>query len=95
MLQRKHGHIVSTASIAGLVGLAGAVSYCSSKFAAVGLMEALRRELSSTGVTGVQFTTVCPSLITTGMFDGVKFRLVTSFPQVCNNKIMWIAGIQL
>lgn len=83
MLHRKHGHIVSLASIAGKTGLAGAVDYCSSKFAAVGLMEALRQELSTVGSTGIQFTTVCPSLITTGMFEGVKFRLVTlSFSSV-------------
>lgn len=74
MRERNHGHIVSIASIAGCTGLVGAVDYCSSKFAAVGLMESLRRELLSIGVTGVQFTTVCPSLINTGMFDGVKFR---------------------
>ena len=77
MFHRKHGHIVSLASIAGKTGLAGAVDYCPSKFAAVGLMEAIRQELSSVGSNGIQFTTVCPSLITTGMFEGVKFRLVT------------------
>lgn len=74
MVQRNHGHIVSIASIAGCVGLSGAVDYCSSKFAAVGLMTSIRQELASQGKTGIQFTTVCPSLITTGMFDGVKFR---------------------
>ena len=76
MLQRKHGHIVSIASIAGSTGLAGTVDHCSSKLAAVGFMESLRRELLSAGVTGIQFTTVCPSLITTGLFHGVRFRLV-------------------
>ena len=74
MLQHNHGHIVSIASIAGCTGLAGAVDYCSSKFAAVGLMEALRQELASQGKTGIHLTTVCPSLITTGMFSGVRFR---------------------
>ncbi|KAL9970363.1 hypothetical protein ACROYT_G022721 [Oculina patagonica] len=74
MIQHNRGHIVSIASIAGCVGLAGAVDYCSSKFAAVGLMASLRQELASQGKTGIQFTTVCPSLINTGMFDGVRFR---------------------
>ena len=74
MLQHNRGHIVSIASIAGCVGLAGAVDYCSSKFAAVGLMASLRQELASQGKTGIQFTTVCPALINTGMFDGVRFR---------------------
>ena len=66
--------LFSIASIAGFVGLAGVVDYCASKFAAVGLMESLSREIHASGVTGVQFTTVGPSLITTGMFAGCKFR---------------------
>ena len=74
MLEQNHGHIVSIASIAGCTGLAGIVDYCSSKFAAVGLMESLRREVANTGKTGIHFTTVCPFLITTGMFDGLKVR---------------------
>lgn len=74
MLQKNHGHIVCTASIAGCIGLAGTVDYCASKFAAVGLMESLRHEVASMGKNGISFTTICPSLITTGMFDGVKFR---------------------
>jgi all-trans-retinol dehydrogenase (NAD+) len=41
MLENNHGHIVTIASAAGLTGLASLVDYCSSKFAAVGLHEAL------------------------------------------------------
>ena len=41
MVERNYGHIVNIASAAGLVGAAGLVDYCSSKFAAVGLHEAL------------------------------------------------------
>jgi all-trans-retinol dehydrogenase (NAD+) len=41
MLEHNHGHIVTIASGAGLVGMARLVDYCSSKFAAVGLHEAL------------------------------------------------------
>ncbi|KAL9970364.1 hypothetical protein ACROYT_G022723 [Oculina patagonica] len=74
MMQHNHGHIVSIDSICGYVGVAGLVDYCSSKFAAAGLMASLRQELASQGKTGIQLTTVCPSLITTGMFDGVKLR---------------------
>ena len=74
MIQHNHGHIVSIDSICSCIGVAGLVDYCSSKFAADGLMEALRQELASQGKTGIQFTTVRPSLITTGMFDGIKLR---------------------
>jgi all-trans-retinol dehydrogenase (NAD+) len=41
MLDANHGHIVTIASGAGLTGAAGLVDYCASKFAAVGLHEAL------------------------------------------------------
>jgi all-trans-retinol dehydrogenase (NAD+) len=41
MIEHNHGHIVTIASAAGLGGVAGLVDYCSSKFAAVGLHEAL------------------------------------------------------
>ena len=36
MLEKDHGHIVSIASSAGLVGVNGLADYCASKFAAVG-----------------------------------------------------------
>ena len=41
MLENNHGHIVTIASAAGLTGISQLVDYCSSKFAAVGLHEAL------------------------------------------------------
>jgi all-trans-retinol dehydrogenase (NAD+) len=47
MLDNNHGHIVTIASGAGLTGAAGLVDYCSSKFAAVGLHEALTYGLLS------------------------------------------------
>jgi len=36
MLEKNHGHIVSIASSAGLVGVNGLADYCASKFGAVG-----------------------------------------------------------
>src|SRR5215472_5299176 len=44
------GHIVNISSVLGLVGTAGQVSYCSSKFAVRGFSEALREELRATSV---------------------------------------------
>jgi all-trans-retinol dehydrogenase (NAD+) len=70
MLENNHGHIVTIASAAGLTGLASLVDYCSSKFAAVGLHEALTHELYSLKKFGIKTTVVCPSFINTGMFAG-------------------------
>lgn len=76
MLEKDHGHIVTIASLAGHVGIAKLVDYCSSKFAAVGFDEALRLELETLG-SNVQTTCVCPFFIqATGMFDDVSSRWV-------------------
>ena len=45
MMARKRGHVVTIASSAGRVGVAGMTDYCASKFGAVGFDEALRMEM--------------------------------------------------
>uniref|UniRef100_A0A914VE52 Epidermal retinol dehydrogenase 2 n=1 Tax=Plectus sambesii TaxID=2011161 RepID=A0A914VE52_9BILA len=72
MLERNHGHIVSIASMAGIVGIGTLTDYCASKFGAVGFSDSLTAELYMTGKTGVHVTTVCPTYIDTGMFNGAK-----------------------
>jgi len=43
MVRQGFGHIVNTASMAGLAGMPGLGVYCASKFAVVGLTESLHR----------------------------------------------------
>lgn len=74
MLKKNHGHVVTIASSAGLIGVNGLADYCASKFAAVGFDESLRFELEVMGKDGVHTTVVCPYYINTGMFEGVKTR---------------------
>lgn len=76
MMEKNHGHIVSVASIAGLVGAYQLTDYCSSKFAAVGLEESLRLELNCDGYDGIHSTVVCPYYINTGMFAGIGRSLI-------------------
>lgn len=64
MLRQKKGHILNVASIAGIVGVPYLAAYGASKFALVGLTEALRREYYKTGVT---FTAFCPGTVDTPM----------------------------
>jgi short-subunit dehydrogenase len=45
MIETDNGHIVTVASLAGLVGVNKLVDYSASKFAAVGFDESLRLEL--------------------------------------------------
>jgi len=76
MLASDSGHIVTVASMAGKIGINKLVDYCSSKFAAVGLDESLRVELMVNKNAGVFTTLVAPYYINTGMFEGVKSRLL-------------------
>src|SRR5262249_7066594 len=65
MLARgRGGHIVHTASMAGLVGMRWLGIYSASKFAVVGLSEALHRELETHGI-GV--SVLCPMVVQTNI----------------------------
>ena len=68
LLARRDGHIVNTASGAGLavVGAGAGVLYHASKYAVVGLSEALRRDLEPFGV-GV--SVLCPGPVATGIYE--------------------------
>lgn len=74
MIANNHGHLVSIASSAGLIGVNGLADYCASKFAAVGFAESVALELLATGKNGVKTTIVCPYFINTGMFDGCQTK---------------------
>ncbi|XP_043593345.1 estradiol 17-beta-dehydrogenase 11-like [Bombus pyrosoma] len=74
MIEDNKGHIVSIASMAGHIGVSHLVSYCTSKFAAIGFDEALHMELVAEGYK-INSTVVCPFFIrSTGMFDNVSTR---------------------
>ena len=68
MLRQRRGHIINVASIAGWRGLPYMSVYCASKFALVGLTEALRAELYGSGVT---LTAFCPGGVDTPMAQKV------------------------
>lgn len=89
MINKKSGHIVNMASAGGLIGVAGLTSYCASKFAVVGFTEALRMELRKMNLKEIRTTTICPSFVKTGMFEGVKGPMFTPLlaPQEMADKI--------
>jgi len=63
---RGAGTILATASQAGRHGYADLGAYCASKFAVVGLVEALAKELAP---SGVRVACVAPALVATRMQD--------------------------
>jgi NAD(P)-dependent dehydrogenase (short-subunit alcohol dehydrogenase family) len=65
------GHIVTTSSMQGLFVGAVAGIYCTTKFAVVGLMEALRPELAPLGIGVSAF---CPGLVNTNIHEAEATR---------------------
>jgi meso-butanediol dehydrogenase/(S,S)-butanediol dehydrogenase/diacetyl reductase len=64
-LVASRGAIVNVASVAGKRGYAGGSGYCASKFAVVGLTQALAMELAP---QGVRVNAVCPGILPTHMW---------------------------
>jgi NAD(P)-dependent dehydrogenase (short-subunit alcohol dehydrogenase family) len=69
--------VLNIASSAGLVSNPRMAVYAASKWAAVGWSDSVRLELEQAGHHHVKVTTVCPTYINTGMFDGAKGILLT------------------
>jgi NAD(P)-dependent dehydrogenase (short-subunit alcohol dehydrogenase family) len=69
MLQQGFGHIINTASVAGLLTLPGMTSYATTKHAVVGLSKALRIEAAA---RGIRVSVLCPGVIRTPIISGGK-----------------------
>ena len=69
--------VLNIASSAGLNAVPRLAAYCGSKWAAVGWSDSIRLELEQSGNDHVRVTTVCPTYINTGMFDGASGILFT------------------
>ena len=65
MLARREGTIVNVGSITGIMGFAGMGGYCATKFAIIGMTEALRDEVIG---RGVRVALVCPGTTDTEFF---------------------------
>jgi short-subunit dehydrogenase len=66
------GHVVNVASASGYIGLPFGVTYASSKWAVIGFSESLALELGLQGHAHVHVTSICPSYVSTGLFDGAR-----------------------
>lgn len=68
MIERRRGHVVNVASLAGKIPVAGLAVYNASKFAAVGLSAATRLEFAPQGVS---VSCVMPSAVRTRLSSGL------------------------
>ncbi|XP_061848789.1 estradiol 17-beta-dehydrogenase 11-like [Colius striatus] len=75
MMDNNYGHIVTVASAAGHFVTSFMVTYCSSKFAAVGFHKGLTEELSTLRKDGIKTTCLCPVFINTGFVKNPSIRL--------------------
>lgn len=76
MVARRSGHIINTASAAGLGPTPLSVAYCATKHAVVGLSTSLRAEAST---EGVNVSVLCPGVIRTPILDGGKYGRIVGF----------------
>jgi short-subunit dehydrogenase len=72
MIERKSGHLVSIASLAGLRGAPQAGPYCSSKAALIALTESLRLDLKP---HGINVSLINPGFIKTPLTDQNQFKM--------------------
>lgn len=66
MVERGHGHVISTASFAGLAGAPGIMTYGVAKAAVVAFSEQLRAEMHDTGVA---VSVICPAFFQTNLLQ--------------------------
>jgi len=88
--QGEGGHIVATASIGGLlVACPGYAVYCASKFAVVGLMEALRAELADSNIGA---SVLCPGPVRSNLMGYLNTDPSASDPLDIGRQVL--RGIQ-
>lgn len=72
MIEQGEGHVVNTASAAGLIVGPGMASYYATKHGAVALTEALANDLVMAGVSGVGCTVICPEFVRTRIHEAER-----------------------
>jgi NAD(P)-dependent dehydrogenase (short-subunit alcohol dehydrogenase family) len=72
MIEQGEGHVVNTASAAGLITGPGMASYYASKHAVVALTEALANDLALAGHSGIGCTVICPEFVRTRIHEAER-----------------------
>ncbi len=75
MLKRNCGHICTIASAGGMLSNPKMSVYAASKWGVIGWSDSVRIELQEMK-SNVRVTTIAPYYINTGMFDGVRSRII-------------------
>ena len=79
MIAQGEGHVVNTASMAGLVTAPGMSVYCATKHAVVAISECLHLDLALTGnASKVHVSVLCPAWVKTNIADAERNRPASS-----------------
>jgi NAD(P)-dependent dehydrogenase (short-subunit alcohol dehydrogenase family) len=70
---KTEGHIVNTASVAGLLSLHGSAVYCATKHAVVTLSECLYQDLRAANAA-IDVSVLCPAFVKTGIAESARNR---------------------
>jgi len=89
MRKQGHGHIVNVGSLAGRRGFSPLGGYCATKFALVGLTEALRTELVG---EDINVSLVLPGVVDTPMAEQIQGDPATAelWPKALNMPPSWV-----
>ena len=71
--QGVEGHVVNTASVAGLLSLPGSAVYCASKHAVVAISECLYQDLQRAKAK-IGVSVLCPAFVNTGIAESQRNR---------------------
>ena len=88
--ERNSGHIVNISSASAYLGVPALSVYTATKWAVWGLTESMRFEALNLGKKGVKFSSIHPSYIKTGMFEGAKLGFLGNIivPLVKNHDVI-------
>ena len=78
MVARGSGHVLVTASMAGLGGMPGDVAYTATKHAVVGLVKSLGATLERSGTPGVCVSAICPGFVDTPLVGAEAQEFITA-----------------
>jgi len=71
LIEQGHGHVVNTASIAGLIAAPGLGPYAASKHAVVSVSESLSMDLAQAG-SSVGVSVLCPAFVKTRLHESTR-----------------------
>jgi NAD(P)-dependent dehydrogenase (short-subunit alcohol dehydrogenase family) len=74
LIEQGEGHVVNTASIAGLTTAPFLGPYNATKQAVVAISETLYKDLQATGVSGVGVSVLCPGFVRTRIAESARNR---------------------